>query len=741
MDRRLPLLAATGVVALIGIAPRLPVQADPIARLVGTWVRDSANGPDDHDRPNGEMMVMSRRGTGVRIVESTSFGSVPAGTLDCGTDAITPAPAGDQRRCTMRVAGDSIVYVINAVTSGHETPIERGRLVSTPDGHTLRDQYEEIGSAGVVTQRRHFYTKRYPADPPFPRLIGPHEVSIDRSLMVPMRDGVRLATDLYRPKDATGPLPTILVRTPYNKGANPAGDASARFFASHGYAVVVQDVRGKFASEGQFHVYEGDMTDWSDAFDWIGLQPWSTGKVGTFGCSYLGEGQIIAAQQHHPRHIAAIAQAAGGNLGRVGPRREFWGSVEGGAFSISINFGWMPVYGSIDKGARPMPQVDLETFFRTLPEIDMTDRAGSPSWDWRNFLQRSPDDPWWDQRGYLTGNDSVSVAALHVTSWFDMAEEAIEEARIFRTNALNERARTGQYIIVSPTTHCGSEYAGSEAVSGALPVGDPRLHYWETYLAWFDRWLNGNVHAIDSLPRVQYYVIGRNEWRRSDRWPIQGMHETSFYLASDGGANTSNGNGRLSLTAPTDARPDTFTYDPANPVPSRGGSICCTGNPKDVPGSFDNADIEQRPDVLVYTSDHFRDGLELTGPMRAEVYLSSDARDTDLTVKLLDVFPDGRVMNMQEGITRVRYRDGFDQVRLMQPGTVYEVPVHLHATSWYLPPGHRLRVEISSSNFPRFDRNLNTGGHNYDETTWRAAKNTIYHSRPHASRLILPVVQ
>jgi putative CocE/NonD family hydrolase len=576
---------------------------------------------------------------------------------------------------------------------------------------------------------------------PFPRPPGGHEVVIERSIMVPMRDSVRLATDVYRPKDVAEALPTILIRTPYNKSANPNGDASARFFASHGYAVAIQDVRGKFASEGDYRVYEGDMTDWSDMFDWLGSQSWSTGRVGTIGCSYLGEGQIIAAQQRHPRHIAAVAAAAGGNLGRVGRRRQFWGSVEGGAFALSINFGWMPVFASIDKGARPMPNVDLPQFFRTLPLIDMADRAGSPSWDWKNFLQRSPDDPWWDAKGYLTATDSVGVAALHVSSWFDLAEEALEEAAIFRNNAINDRARNGQYAIISPTTHCASEAARGETMVGDLPVGDARLHYWETYLAWFDHWLKGNEHAIDSLPRLQYYVIGRNEWRRSDTWPVSEMRETPFYLSSEGGANSSDGNGRLTLSAPGRERPDTFTYDPSNPVPARGGSICCTGNPKDVPGSFDNADIEQRPDVLVYTSEVLTNGLELTGPMRAVIYLSSDAPDTDVTVKLLDVFPDGRSMNMQEGITRVRYREGFDTARMMAPGKTYEVPVDLHATSWYLKPGHRLRAEVSSSNFPRFDRNLNTGGRNYDETRWRSAKNSVHHSPPNASRLILPVVR
>lgn len=582
--------------------------------------------------------------------------------------------------------------------------------------------------------------QRAPSDA-YPRTAGTHEVTIERNIMVPMRDGTRLATDLYRPKDLDGPRPTILVRTPYNKALRPDGDPNALFFASHGYAVAVQDVRGKFASEGTFHVYDGDVTDWSDEFDWIVKQPWSTGKIGTFGCSYLGEEQIIAAQQRHPAHIAAIAQAAGGNLGRVGSIRTFWGSVEGGTFSTAINFGWMTANASGSKERKPKPVLDLATFYKTLPEIDMTDRAGSPSWDWRNFLERSPDDPWWDAHGYLTDRDSVTVAALHVSSWFDMAQQALEEAAIFKRNGASDRARSSQYVIISPTTHCASERAGSAQVSGELAVGDARLHYWETYLAWFDRWLNGNEHAIDNLPRVQYYTIGKGEWRTSDRWPVAGMKETAFYLASDGRANSSGGNGRLTMAPPARETIDTFTYDPGNPVPSRGGSICCTGNPKDTPGSFNQADIETRPDVLVYTGDVLSDGLELTGPMRAIISLSSDARDTDVTVKLLDVFPDGRAMNIQEGIKRVRYRDGYAKPVFMEKGKVYDVPVDLHAMSWYLPAGHRLRVEVSSSNFPRFDRNLNTGGKNYDETKFVVAHNAVHHSAVHASRLILPVVR
>ncbi|HEY9229015.1 MAG TPA: CocE/NonD family hydrolase [Gemmatimonadaceae bacterium] len=573
----------------------------------------------------------------------------------------------------------------------------------------------------------------------YPRPVGTHRVDVERNIMIPMRDGIKLATDIYRPADVTGPVPAILMRTPYNKaGSGGAGN----YFASHGYAVVIQDVRGKFASEGDYRIYQGDMTDWSDAFDWIGAQPWSTKRIGSFGCSYLGEQQIVAAQQRHPFHFAAIPQAAGGNLGRVGRHRTFWGSVEGGANAVSINFGWMPTWASVDKGQRPPPRVDFTTFLKTLPLIDMTDRAGSPSWDWRNFLERSPDDPWWDKQGYLTADDSVGVAALHVSSWFDLANEALEEAAIFKKNAINARARDGQYAIISPTTHCATERASSNTMAGSLNVGDARLHHWAIYLAWFDKWLRGNERAIDTLPRFQYYTIGRNAWQKSDRWPVAGMRETTYYLRSDGGANTAKGNGRLALTAPPAAeRPDTFTYDPANPVPSRGGSICCTGDPKDVPGSFDHADIEQRPDVLVYTTDALSNGMELTGPISAVINISSDAVDTDVTVKLLDVFPDGRSMNMVEGITRARYRDSFSKPTMMKPGTVYEVPVDLHATSWYLARGHKLRVEVSSSNFPRFDRNLNTGGKNYDETSFRKAKNSVHHVAAHPSRLILPVVR
>lgn len=577
-------------------------------------------------------------------------------------------------------------------------------------------------------------------EPPFPRPPARYEFDVEKDVMVPMRDGTRLATDIYRPRGLAGPLPAILIRLPYNKNTYGGAVGPARYFAGHGYVVVVQDVRGKFGSEGTFRIYEGDVTDWSDMFSWIGNQPWSTKKVGTFGCSYLGEGQIIAMQQRHPYHAAALPQAAGGNIGRVPGRRIFWGSVEGGANALSINFGWMPMFASIDKGARPLPQVDFATHFRTLPTIDMTERAGSPSWDWRNFLERSHDDPWWDAQGYLTASDSTSTPALHVSSWFDLAAEALQEAAIFSRNGTTREARDNQYVIIGPQVHCAYEGSTSQTMAGDLAVGDARLKYHETWLKWFDYWVKGEKNDVLGMPRYQYYVIGRNEWRGSPVWPVAGSRERAFYLASDGRANTARGDGRLVNAIARGAARDTFTYDPMNPLPSRGGSICCTGNPKDQPGSYDHADLENRPDMLVYTSEAFVGGLELTGPMRAELYLSSDVKDTDLTVKVLDVHPDGKSMNLLEGITRVRYRDGFGTPRMMEPGKVYRVVVDLHDTSWYLAPGHRLRVQVASSNFPRFDRNLNTGGRNYDETTGVSAHNAIHHSARYPSRLVVTEV-
>ena len=273
-----------------------------------------------------------------------------------------------------------------------------------------------------------------------------------------------------------------------------------------------------------------------------------------------------------------------------------------------------------------------------------------------------------------------------------------------------------------------------------MDFGDARLDYFRIYLDWFDHWLKGVDNGVTEMPKVQYYLMGANEWRTSDVWPVPGTQQVPLYLHSSGQANTRNGDGFLTAVAPFDEPPDSYVYDPGNPVPSLGGPICCTSAEGSVAGAFDQSEIELREDVLVYTTQPLGDGLEVTGELEAILYVSSSARDTDFTVKIVDVHPDGGAYNVQEGILRARYREGFDRWVFMNEGGVYEVRIDLHATAHYFKPGHRIRVEVSSSNFPRLDRNLNTGGNNYDESEWVVATNTIHHSRATPSRIVLPVV-
>jgi hypothetical protein len=309
-----------------------------------------------------------------------------------------------------------------------------------------------------------------------------------------------------------------------------------------------------------------------------------------------------------------------------------------------------------------------------------------------------------------------------------------------RRNAVSARGKESQFIIVSPTAHCRSETATEHTVVGKMNVGDAQLDYWGIYLRWFDYWLKGIQNRVTDMPKVQIYVMGRNEWRGENEWPLARTKFTKFYLHSDGRANSRFGTGTLTTTEPAQEPPDHYTYDPATPVPSVGGPVCCTGTPDAPAGAFDQSEVETRHDVLVFATPPLKEGIEVTGPIELVLYVSSSARDTDFTGKLVDVHPDGTAYNIQEGILRARYREGWDKKVWMEPGEVYEVRVSLHATSNYFKPGHRIRLEVSSSNFPRFDRNLNTGGNNYDEMEWTEAENTIHHSNKYASHIILPVI-
>ncbi len=545
-----------------------------------------------------------------------------------------------------------------------------------------------------------------------------YSVRVEENVRVPMRDGVKLATDLYFPEGATGKLPAILIRTPYNrKLAAKMGAPDLRMFAEHGYVVAVQDVRGKFDSEGHFTYWANDGKDGSDMLDWMAAQPWSTGKIGTYGCSYLGEDQILLAKLRNPHHTAMIPQAAGGTYRQMD-------LLEGGAVSLWAASWSLHCGNKIESNPTP-PNVDLEKMYLTLPLIDMLKKVGGPPTDFENLASHEPADPWWGQLGSVDDHDRFNTPALLMTSWNDtVANEAFVLAKLMRENDESARARDNQFVVVAPTTHCAYETATEHTIVGQRDLGDARFDYPNLYLRWFDHWVKGIDNGIPEMPKVQFYVMGANRWRSANDWPIAGTKFTKYYLHSRGRANTRSGDGALSTAEPSEEPPDRFTYDPKSPVPTTG----------------DGAQVENRSDILVYTTPSLQQGVEVTGPLEVVLYVGSSARDTDFTAKLVDVYPDGTAFNLQWGILRARYRDGFNKKVWMKPGEVYPLKIDLHSTSNYFPAGHRIRLEISSSNFPRVDRNLNTGGNNYDETEPVVAENEVHHAKMRPSYIVLPIV-
>jgi len=310
-----------------------------------------------------------------------------------------------------------------------------------------------------------------------------------------------------------------------------------------------------------------------------------------------------------------------------------------------------------------------------------------------------------------------------------------------RENAKDESVRDNQYLVIAPTLHCRYTGATENTIVGERNIGDARLNYDEQISAWFDMWLKGEQNDFKAkTPRVQYYTMGSNKWQSSETWPPANATMVSYFLDSNGSANSAAGDGSLSTTKAKMDKPDSFTYDPMNPVPSYGGNVCCTGNAING-GSYDQQEMETREDILVYTTDVLEEGLEISGFIESTLYVSSDVKDTDFTIKLIDVYPDGKAYNLDETIQRVRYREGYDKEVFMEEGEVYKVDLTPMSTSNYFEKGHRIRIEISSSNFPRFARNLNTGGNNYDEKVGVVATNKIHHSSEYPSVVKLPVVR
>ncbi|WP_299329531.1 CocE/NonD family hydrolase [Parasphingopyxis sp.] len=590
------------------------------------------------------------------------------------------------------------------------------------------------------------------------------DVRIERSVLVPMRDGIRLSTDLYFPPESAGPFGTVLVRTPYDKRKwrkelpNKPGPLA---FARKGFAVAVQDKRGKFESEDDYLFGGGDVLDTEDTVNWLIGQSWSSGKVAMFGCSYLGEIQIRHAPMRNPNVVAYCPHAAGGALGKAGGRYAYAATRNGGAMELAQMAGWMYTSGSkayyhprgeltsekLRIGAGlfrlepdPLP-IDLNALCAHLPTKTLMEAAGGPPTDWVDVMTRPLDDPWWDQFGYLKGDEKIDTPCLHINSWYDYGvAETLDTFNLFLDNAVSDEARDNQFVVISPSDHCKFEMIGKQAVIGERAFDNAYFPFEALYDKWFDRWLNGQRDALDDLPPVQYYLMGREAWESADNWPPDGVTFVNWYLHSGGGANSRHGDGCLSRDPPGEEAPDSFVYDPADPVPSHGGPVACMMESK-LEGAFDQRLIESRQDVLVYSTPPLEQGISVVGPIKARLYVSSSAPDTDVTVKLVDVYPDGRAFNVLEGILRLRYREGFEREVFLSSEEICLAEVDLQATANHFGPGHRIRIEVSSSNFPRFDRNMNTGGRNFDETHFEVAYNMVHHSDRYPSHILLPIMQ
>ena len=581
-------------------------------------------------------------------------------------------------------------------------------------------------------------------------------IAKEPSNMIPMRDGAGLSTDLYFPDGPREDLATILIRTPYGK----SGGGMVSRFVEEGYAVAVQDMRGRFESEGVYKPSTGDRNDGHDTVTWLSEQPWSNQKVASYGCSYLGDVQVVLAATRHPNHVAAMPMAA--TTGYYAHGRP-WVSFDGGVFELAQTAGWFSgsgtkvYYGppaSVDRQewfrsdaaqlfqAAPDRQTsDLHPYLKTLPVIDILKKSGAPPTDYEDFASSNPEAPYFHELDWAGEDDRFDVPAIFFDSWYDYGvAETLRLFNIFQKNSVSERARDNQFVIIAPTTHCGWAGATERTIVGARDLGDARRDFMDIYLRWYERWLKGVDNGITDMPKVQYYLMGKNEWRSADAWPLPNTTSRRLYMHSDGRANSRHGDGTLSWSSPGEQPADRFIYDPATPVPSLGGQACCTGMDAGA-GAYDQSEIEMRNDVLVYTSPALEEGIEVTGELEVVLYVSSSAKDTDFIAKLVDVYPDGTAFNVQEGAQRMRYREGFAKNVWMQDGEVYEIHLDLHATGNYFGAGHRIRLEVSSSSFPRFDRNLNTGGNNYDETEWVVARQAVHHSAQYPSHVVLPVIE
>ncbi len=572
--------------------------------------------------------------------------------------------------------------------------------------------------------------------------------------MVPMRDGVSLATDVWIPDG--GPAPTLLVRVPYGKDnmtvMSLAVNPNPFALLDAGYAVVRQDCRGTFESAGKFTPMEYEHDDGVDTIAWVRQQPWSDGTVGTYGASYLGFTQWASASRN-PQGLKAIAPAVS--------NPDFYSAWhdEGGALTWHNVVFWaayMALAGNqraVTAGAgevqTSMTLAGVVTELLNSPNAALADSmpggqallAELLPW-WSEWLNHPDRDDYWHQLSPAAQFAGVSVPALHIGGWFDLfAGSTARTYTRMKAEAGSAEARTGQRLIMGPWDH--QDYTGvyyDRQFGGAADILTTEVT--EAYVRFFDKWLRGRADALEGSAPVRIFVMGIDQWRDEQDWPLPDTTYVDYYLDGAGRADAAVGNGVLRSDFPSVEAADVYVYDPARPVMSVGGRLWLPAALNTV-GPVDQSEIETRDDVLCYTTPVLDEPIEVTGHVSLVLHVVSSAVDTDFTGKLVDVFPDGRAIYLTDGMLRARYRNSLAEPELLEPGKVYEITLDLSVTSNVFLPGHRIRLEVSSSNFPRFDRNTNTGGNINTETLDQAvvAVNRVLHGPEHPSRLVLPVIR
>jgi hypothetical protein len=548
-----------------------------------------------------------------------------------------------------------------------------------------------------------------------------YPVKIDYDQRVPMRDGVRLSADVFRP-DAPGKFPVVLVRTPYDN-ASPAYARQGLFWASRGYVFVIQDVRGRGESEGEFYPLVHEAEDGYDTQSWCGTAPWSSGKVGTTGGSYLGWTQVYSAALRNPYLAAMISIATPPD-----PTRNF--PIQHGAFSPTA-VSWLAYISG--KTLQDTSHIDLMAAYRRLPLHEIDEAFGRRIRAWRDWFDHPTLDDYWKKQSYQERLLESMAPILHVSGWYDdVLVGTTENYRNLTTRAAHEEARRKQWLLIGPWGH----RVNTTRKLGDIDFGPEALIDFDSVqLRWFDRWLKDEKNGVESDPRVRIFVMGENRWRNENEWPLARTRTVEYFLHSGGRANSLFGDGRLDTEISEAEPPDTFRYDPEDPVP-----FITEPNFSQVGGPDDYRPVERRDDVLVYSTEPLSEPMEVCGPLKVQLYAASSARDTDWTAKILDVHPDGFAQRLNDGIVRARYRNSMAKEIILEPGRVESYDIDAWSTCVLLGEGHRLRLEISSSAFPKFDRNLNTGGPVGKETKGIVAEQRVFHDHERPSRLLIPVV-